>query len=87
MTRLRSSLPPPAIISGASRSSGSPPTPPPPGHRARVALSCATPGIHAAGTVMRSDGLTLPLRPPLKSGCPTDGEWLRAIAERLDARS
>ena len=58
-----------------------------PGRVSRVALACDTPGIHTGGTVMRSDGLTLPLRPLLRSAWPTDREWLGAIAAGLVERS
>lgn len=50
---------------------------------ATVALDAATPGIHAGGTVMRSDGATLPLRPALTSKIPGEAEWLAAILSRL----
>jgi formylmethanofuran dehydrogenase subunit B len=50
---------------------------------ATVALASATPGIDAAGTVTRVDGVTLPLRPPLAASVPTDRDWLRAIDDRL----
>ncbi|MEA2631554.1 MAG: formylmethanofuran dehydrogenase subunit [Chloroflexota bacterium] len=50
---------------------------------AHVALAAATPGIDAAGTVMRVDGVVLPLRPPLVSPVPSEREWLRALDERL----
>ncbi len=53
------------------------------GRPATVALASATPGIDASGTVMRVDGVTLPLRPPLAASVPTDRDWLRAIEERL----
>jgi formylmethanofuran dehydrogenase subunit B len=50
---------------------------------AAVALDAATYGIDAAGTVTRSDGVVLPLRPPLNPSTPTDREWLQAIETRL----
>ena len=50
---------------------------------AGVALACATTGIDAPGTVTRTDGVTLPLRPGLAASLPTDGELLRAILDRL----
>ncbi|MBX6315046.1 MAG: formylmethanofuran dehydrogenase subunit B [Isosphaeraceae bacterium] len=50
---------------------------------ATVALSSATPGIHTAGTVIRSDGVSLPLRPALAIDLPTDREWLDMIRGRL----
>ena len=62
-----------------------------PGRSSRVGLACGTPGLHAGGTVLRSDGVSLPLRPPLPSAYPTDREWLKALSDRLnrplDARS
>jgi len=53
---------------------------------ATVALASATPGIDAGGTVMRVDGVTLPLRPALAASVPTDRDWLRSIGERLSSR-
>lgn len=52
---------------------------------ATVALDAATAGIDAGGTVMRSDGVVLPLRPPLNPSprTPTDRAWLQAIEARL----
>ena len=50
---------------------------------ASVALACATTGIDTPGTVMRVDGVSLPLRPPLAASLPTDGELLGAILGRL----
>lgn len=52
-----------------------------------VALSCATFGIDAAGTVMRTDGIVLPLRPPLPARFPSDRQWLEAIAIQLNTSS
>jgi formylmethanofuran dehydrogenase subunit B len=54
-----------------------------PTRRASVALSSATYGIHTPGTVIRSDGVSLPLRPALTSELPTDRDLLRAIEDRL----
>jgi len=57
---------------------------------AAVVLRAATPGLHAGGTVMRPDGLTLPLRPALPTDLPTDQACLAAILDRLrdlDGRS
>ncbi len=51
---------------------------------ATVALASATTGIDAPGTVTRTDGVTLPLRPGLAASLPTDGELLRAILDRLE---
>jgi formylmethanofuran dehydrogenase subunit B len=53
------------------------------GVSAAVAIDSATFGIDAPGTVMRSDGVVLPLRPPLAASVPTDRDLLRAIGERL----
>jgi formylmethanofuran dehydrogenase subunit B len=55
------------------------------GSLASVALACATTGIDTPGTVMRADGVSLPLRPALAASLPTDGELLRAILDRLEA--
>ncbi|HEX8202058.1 MAG TPA: formylmethanofuran dehydrogenase subunit B [Isosphaeraceae bacterium] len=54
-----------------------------PARRATVALATATYGIHTPGTVIRSDGVSLPLRPALTSDLPTDHDILRAIEDRL----
>jgi formylmethanofuran dehydrogenase subunit B len=48
-----------------------------------VALSSATPGIHTTGTVLRCDGVMLPLRPALTSDRPTDRQYLQEIDLRL----
>ena len=71
--RRLASIPTVAIAPGATR----------PGGSATVALASATAGIDAAGTVMRVDGVTLPLRPPLAASIPTDRDWLLAIGKRL----
>jgi formylmethanofuran dehydrogenase subunit B len=55
------------------------------GRRSSVALATATSGIHTAGTVVRTDGVMLPLRPALTTEWPTDRELLRAIDERVRA--
>jgi len=52
---------------------------------ATVAMNAATPGIHTGGTVLRSDGAALPLRPAITSDLPTERDWLVAILERLEA--
>ena len=52
---------------------------------ASVAMLSARPGIEGGGTVIRSDGATLPLRPPLPSRFPTDRQWLEALDSRLGA--
>jgi formylmethanofuran dehydrogenase subunit B len=54
-----------------------------PEQTATVALDAATFGIDAGGTVTRSDGVVLPLRPPLTAAVPTDRELLREIERRL----
>jgi formylmethanofuran dehydrogenase subunit B len=48
-----------------------------------VSIATSTYGIHAAGTVVRSDGLSLPLRPAVPSPLPTDRAVLVAIESRL----
>ena len=50
---------------------------------AAVVLHTATPGLHVRGTLMRSDGLTLPLRPALTTDLPTERACLDAIGSRL----
>jgi formylmethanofuran dehydrogenase subunit B len=52
---------------------------------ADVALAAATLGIDAPGTLMRVDGVILPLRPPLVSPIPSDRDWLRALDDRITA--
>ncbi|MHC5542877.1 formylmethanofuran dehydrogenase subunit B, partial [Singulisphaera rosea] len=54
-----------------------------PGNSATVALDSATYGIDSPGTVMRSDGVVLTLRPPLKATVSSDLEWLGRIDDRL----
>ncbi len=58
---------------------------PNPDIQAAVALVSATMGIDAGGSVIRSDGVTLPLRPALNARFPTDREWLQMLIERLDS--
>jgi formylmethanofuran dehydrogenase subunit B len=48
-----------------------------------VAITTATTGIDSGGTVMRSDGVVLTLRPPLRSRHPTEVDCLQALAGRL----
>jgi formylmethanofuran dehydrogenase subunit B len=62
------------VIAPEATTSGSP---------ASVALACARTGIDTPGTVIRADGVALPLRPALAASLPTDGELLRAILDRL----
>ena len=52
-----------------------------------VTLASAVLGSEAGGTVMRTDGIVLPLRPPLIPRFPTDREWLESIAAALNNRS
>jgi formylmethanofuran dehydrogenase subunit B len=56
------------------------------GNGATVAFDAATFGIDAGGTVTRTDGVVLPLRPSLAGAVPTDRQWLKRIAERLEIR-
>lgn len=56
-----------------------------PERTATVALDTAVYGIDAPGTVTRSDGVVLPLRPPLAPRIPTDRDRLRALGDRLAA--
>ena len=55
-----------------------------PGRPSAVAFDVARTGIEAGGTVGRSDGVMLPLRPAVSADLPTDREILVAIARRLD---
>lgn len=57
------------------------------GRRATVALASATPGIHSGGTVMRSDGATLPLRPAIATDLPSDFDLLTDLLRRIEART
>lgn len=72
-----SQIPRVVIAPGATRDSGA----------IAVAIDTATCGIDAGGTVMRVDGVVLPLRPPLTPRVPTDRERLEALGARLSARA
>ena len=48
-----------------------------------VRLNTSTPGLDEEGTVMRVDGVSLPLRPVLPSTRPSAGAWLESILARL----
>jgi formylmethanofuran dehydrogenase subunit B len=50
---------------------------------ATVALNSAVPGIHHGGTVLRADGVMLPLRKVLETPRPTDREYLESLHQRL----
>jgi formylmethanofuran dehydrogenase subunit B len=50
---------------------------------ATVGLAAARTGIEAGGTVMRSDGVSLPLRPALASPWPSERAWLEALLNEL----
>lgn len=50
---------------------------------ARAAFTVATPGIHAGGTIFRSDGVPLPLRATISSPYPSAKEVLQGIMQRL----
>jgi formylmethanofuran dehydrogenase subunit B len=50
---------------------------------AQVVFLTSIPGIDSAGTVFRSDGLTLPLRPPLSSSNPDAVTVLKSIRQSL----
>jgi formylmethanofuran dehydrogenase subunit B len=52
---------------------------------ANIALASATYGIHASGTVARSDGVLLPLRPGLATSLPTDQQLLTELMSRLNS--
>ncbi len=57
-----------------------------PSSSANVGLMTATPGIHAGGSVLRADGVGLPLRPSLTTRLPTDRDWLEQLRIRLRQR-
>jgi formylmethanofuran dehydrogenase subunit B len=48
-----------------------------------VGMATATPGISGGGTVMRCDGVMLPLRPGIQSRWPDERQWLARIEEGL----
>jgi formylmethanofuran dehydrogenase subunit B len=51
--------------------------------QATVALASARAGIEAGGTVLRCDGVTLPLRPALAMSRPADQDHLAALLDAL----
>jgi formylmethanofuran dehydrogenase subunit B len=51
-----------------------------------VAISTATPAIDEGGSFVRSDEVTLPLRPALEPTRPSTAEVLRLLLDRIDAR-
>jgi formylmethanofuran dehydrogenase subunit B len=51
---------------------------------AAVTFAVATSGIHAAGTVFRSDGVPLPLRTALRSRYPAAETVLEAVVRHID---
>jgi len=50
-----------------------------------IALTSATPGFDASGTVTRVDGVSLPVRCCAKQKFPTDREWIRLIHDHYSA--
>jgi formylmethanofuran dehydrogenase subunit B len=52
-------------------------------HAATVVFRTAVPGLNAAGTVYRADGVPIPLRPAIVSLLPTDEEILKKIEGRV----
>jgi formylmethanofuran dehydrogenase subunit B len=59
------------------------PTATSPGTSCTVGLATSTPGIGGGGTVMRPDGVVLPLRPALSSSRPEERRWLLQLGEAL----
>lgn len=57
------------------------------GDRATVGLAAARAETEAGGTVIRADGVTLPLRPALSSPRPSEHAWLERIRAALDHSS
>jgi formylmethanofuran dehydrogenase subunit B len=55
------------------------------GQKATVALATSRTGIHSGGTVIRVDGVSLPLRPSLTSPLPSERELLCMLAARVGA--
>ena len=51
-----------------------------------VALATSTVGIDAEGTVVRSDGVVLPLRPVRRSRFPGDRQLIQLLADGLTLR-
>ena len=58
-----------------------------PGRYATVALNSAVRGIHGAGTVLRVDGVMIPLRNLLETTRPIDREYIDEIEQRLQAET
>jgi len=54
-----------------------------PAYEPAVSITVATPGIQTAGTVFRSDGVALPLRPAIESQLPSAEEVLRSINDQV----
>jgi formylmethanofuran dehydrogenase subunit B len=54
-----------------------------PGASRGVAIDCASPAVAAGGTVLRCDGVTLPLRPVLGSDRPDEATILRRLRAAL----
>ena len=52
---------------------------------AEVICYAAIPGLEDEGTVMRIDGVSLPLRPIRSSRFLTERQWLEAISQRMTA--
>jgi len=50
-----------------------------------VRCFAATPGLDDSGTVMRIDGVSLPLRPVRTSPHMTERQWLEAISQHMTA--
>jgi len=48
-----------------------------------VRCFAATPGLDDSGTVMRIDGVSLPLRPVRASPFLTERQWLEAIVKQM----
>lgn len=54
--------------------------------QAAIGFDAARTGVETAGTVMRCDGVTLPLRPLWVSDRPTERDWIDRLRARLERR-
>jgi formylmethanofuran dehydrogenase subunit B len=50
---------------------------------ASVLMCAATPGLEEAGTIMRVDGVSLPLRPIRSSQFPTERQWVEELSQEI----
>jgi formylmethanofuran dehydrogenase subunit B len=67
---------PTVMIGRPATFAGSPP--------ATVALGAATPAIDTSGTIVRVDGVCLPVRALFRERLPSDRQWLERLRQRLE---